>query len=184
MPELKPIYIPGYIEASIASQEFQRLWDHLDWDMIENVPRREYWQNNYNLAYTYGRGVGTRTYECKPWDDFILAVMERINTEFDFLLDCCFVNGYGDERDSLGWHADDSPEMNPAQPVLSLSFGAERDIKFRNNETREISTVRLGHGSLMIMPAGFQQTHQHKIPKGDRPCGPRVSLTYRGMVLL
>jgi hypothetical protein len=43
------------------------------------------------------------------------------------------------------------------------------------NEWRQL----LGDGSLFIMPAGMQDSHKHKIPKHDRDCGPRVSLTFR-----
>lgn len=30
-----------------------------------------------------------------------------------------------------------------------------------------------------IMPPKMQETHLHKIPKGDKPCGGRISLTFR-----
>jgi hypothetical protein len=29
------------------------------------------------------------------------------------------------------------------------------------------------------MPAGFQIDNLHKIPKNDKPCGGRISLTFR-----
>jgi alkylated DNA repair dioxygenase AlkB len=112
-----------------------------------------------------------RTYDAKPWDGWVNGIKDELNSKRGINLDCCFINGYNDEKDSLGWHADDSPEMNPDEPVVVISLGAERNIMFRNYETREIQTVRLGHGSLCIMPPGFQQTHQHKIPKGDHADG-------------
>lgn len=178
-----PIYIPNYVPIVPANINRDRLWNELDWERREGAPRREYWQNDYGLAYTYGQGAGQRTYDAKPWDDFVNEYRNRLNEEFGFKLDCCFLNGYNDEKDALGYHADDSPEMSMEQPVITLSLGAERNIMFRNNETREVTTLKLGHGSICIMPAGFQLTHQHKIPKGDRPMGPRISLTYRGMIV-
>lgn len=33
--------------------------------------------------------------------------------------------------------------------------------------------------SCFIMPAGFQDNHVHRIPKHNRPCGARISLTFR-----
>jgi alkylated DNA repair dioxygenase AlkB len=39
--------------------------------------------------------------------------------------------------------------------------------------------VLLNRGSLFIMPKGFQDTHFHRIPKHDRPCDWRISLTFR-----
>lgn len=177
------IYIDNYVPAGTADKEFDRLWHTLDWERREDAPRLEYWQNNYDLPYTYGRGAGERTYEAKPWDIFVEGTMKRLNSKFGFNLDCCFINGYRDQRDALGWHADDSPEMDPNEPVISLSLGAERDIMLRDNMTRDIERVTLGHGSVLIMPAGFQQTHQHKIPKAGREVGPRISLTYRGLLV-
>ncbi len=173
------IYIPKYV----PDDDFNRLWDTLDWERRDGAPRREYWQNDFDVPYTYGSGIGIRTYDAKPWDSFINDCRHKINDEFGFKLNCCFVNGYNDHKDSLGWHADDSPEMSMEQPVAVISLGAERNIMLRNNETKAIETVRLDSGSLLIMPAGFQLTHQHKIPKGDRPMGPRVSLTYRGLLV-
>jgi alkylated DNA repair dioxygenase AlkB len=39
--------------------------------------------------------------------------------------------------------------------------------------------IKLKEGSLFLMPIGYQDTHQHRIPKHDRPCGWRISLTFR-----
>ncbi len=179
----KPTYLAGFIPKAQADAEFERLWSDLAWERREDAPRREYWQNIYGLPYTYGRGAGERTYECRAWDEFILSTMERINAELGFAMDCCFVNGYEGKRDALGWHADNSPEMNDDQPVLSLSLGGERDIEVRDNERTSSERFRLGHGSLFIMPPGFQDTHQHRIPKAGYDVPPRISLTYRAMIV-
>ena len=123
-----------------------------------------------------------RTYLCKQWDNFILDTMNDLNKSYGWDLNCCFVNGYNDEKDSLGWHSDDSPEMSHDQPIISLSLGATRNIMTRDLETKEINTYPLENGSIFVMPKGFQLTHEHKIPKGSQPCGPRISLTYRSMI--
>lgn len=39
--------------------------------------------------------------------------------------------------------------------------------------------VKLQEGSLFIMPVGYQDMYLHRIPKHDRPCGWRISLTFR-----
>lgn len=177
---MTPNYIPGFVDRDIAGQEFDRLWTNLAWERRSDAPRREYWQNDYDLPYTYGRGAGVRTYEARPWDAMAKLWMERLNKEHGFALDCCFMNGYEDARDWLGWHADVGTD--PSQPVISLSLGGERDIEVRNNETGVTERFRLAHGSVFIMPPGFQQTHQHRIPKAGYEVAPRISLTYRGLI--
>jgi alkylated DNA repair dioxygenase AlkB len=39
--------------------------------------------------------------------------------------------------------------------------------------------IKLEDGSMFIMPPGYQDTHLHRIPKHDRPCSWRISLTFR-----
>jgi len=39
--------------------------------------------------------------------------------------------------------------------------------------------ILLEQGSVFLMPPGYQDTHFHRIPKHSRPCGPRISLTFR-----
>lgn len=39
--------------------------------------------------------------------------------------------------------------------------------------------VKLEETSLFIMPPGYQENYFHRIPKHDRPCGWRISLTFR-----
>lgn len=34
-------------------------------------------------------------------------------------------------------------------------------------------------GALFIMPGGYQDEHFHRIPKHDRECGGRISITFR-----
>lgn len=47
-----------------------------------------------------------------------------------------------------------------------------------NRQPKE-QRVSLAPGSLFVMPVGYQDTHLHRIPKHDRPCGWRISLTFR-----
>ena len=180
---VNPFYHHGFIKREEAEAQFNRLWNELDWVQMGSTPRREYWSNKYDLPYTYGSGEFARTYLAQPWDDFIKATMEQINKELSIEMDCCFVNGYEHQRQHLGWHADDSPEMNPAQPVVIISLGAEREIWFRRKDDhKNIHKVVLTHGSMFVMPAGMQQTHDHRIPKAGHVVGPRVSLTYRSLI--
>ena len=48
-----------------------------------------------------------------------------------------------------------------------------------NAKQPEEQRIKLQDGSLFLMPVGYQDTHLHRIPKHDRPCGWRISLTFR-----
>lgn len=156
----------------------------IDWEK-RDCPRWEKYYNDVSAPYTYGSGRGARTYEPSPWPAFVMSPRHNIESAFNIDYDVCFLNRYNGERDHLGWHSDDSPEMDPAYPIMVLSLGASRAIEFRVREdyTGPVSfqpySVTLESGDLLVMPAGFQQIAQHRIPKVDRKTDVRISLTFR-----
>ncbi len=172
-------YTPAFVED--ADAYFNTLWNELDWIAHADAPRREYWSNDFDAAYTYGRGAGERTYAAQPFHPLVLAVRDKLVTDIGVYFEACFLNGYNGERQSLGWHADDSPNIDHTKPIAVVSFGQKRAIQYRAIESEVIETVDLEPGSLFLMHAGMQQTHQHRIPKASFKCEPRISLTFRSL---
>jgi len=192
-----------YIQNQVndAEEAFELIWNGLPWEQRKDAPRRECWFNPYEQAYTYGSGEYARTYEAHSFEEnhasrLIKDIMDDINNQHGSSYDCCFVNGYEHGRQHLGWHADDSPEMDQDHPIATVSLGAEREIWFRQRiEWKEslnrlaapkwgvTEVLKLGHGSAAIMHGGMQRSWQHRIPKSsDTHCGARISLTYRKLV--
>lgn len=122
-------YIPNFIKD--ADKLFKALRDELSWVRIGLTPRSEYYCNDTDVPYTYGTGQFARTYEVQPYSQAILDIRAAIEAEAKTNLDVCFLNHYHDSSDQLGWHADDSPEMDDTRPIAIVSFGAEREIWFR-----------------------------------------------------
>ena len=184
--------VPSYITNFIADPDtaFARLSSELDWERRDDAPRSEYYCNDTPEPYTYGKGRGRRTYEVRPGHETILAIRHMLEAECKCSLDTCFLNRYLNQRDHLGWHADDSPEMDDARPIVSVSLGVEREIWIRPQQALSsipparadgaIQKFKLGHGSAFIMPPGFQDLFMHSIPKASFTCGERISLTFRG----
>lgn len=172
-------YISNFIPTPDAM--FARLWAELPWERRGSTPRRETYSSTLNLPYAYGTGLGVREYLPQVWHPLLLEIKEAVEAYADVKFEACFVNGYENSRDQLGWHSDNSVEMDDELPIAIISFGARREILFRemrNDETRE--SLMLDSGSLCLMRAGMQDTHEHRIPKAGYDCGPRVSLTLRG----
>lgn len=171
---------------------FDYTWANMPWEHRDGAPRLEAWFNPYKQPYTYGQGEHARTYEAHELGGlsdisaFIAWTMGLLNGKYGSSYDCCFVNGYRDGRDALGWHADDSPEMDMDHPIATVSFGATREIWFRQKDDssgQAVEKLTLRNGSAAIMHAGMQRDWQHRIPKSsEAKCGPRISLTYRRLV--
>lgn len=192
----RPLYVQDWwlTSADVDLQELLKL----PWlDLTE--ARRECFMSEVTRDYVYGSGRGQRTYTSIPFDPIVLAMMLQLNTGWgtrdigfsgmvlgpseprDYNI--CFLNRYDGKHNQLGWHSDDSPTMDHDHPIAVVSLGQPREIWWRRIGEKGIVPPEqrqlLGHGSLFVMPPGFQRTHQHRIPKGDREMGTRVSLTFR-----
>lgn len=183
------LYIPDFVPKPYEA--LARLHDELEWERRPDVPRSEYYCNDSPHPYVYGRDRGRRLYEPRPYHPVILSIREKLETVTKGPLDVCFLNMYLDQSDQLGWHADDSPEMDDARAVVSVSLGVEREIWFRPKNSPKpesgkndpnVEKLLLQNGSAAIMQPGMQDTHQHRIPRAGFQCGIRISLTFRGYV--
>lgn len=199
---IKPLYIPNWRSTSSAVKE-----GHVSYlELVETTPweqrveaRQECFMSDPTRSYTYGKNGGERTYTSVLPSRIVAAFMSMVNegepvpgipvsmSQWPARPPCsfnaCFLNRYNNERQALGWHADDSPGQDHSHPIAVFSCGQPREIWWRPKghtgpipkEWRQL----LEPGSLFIMPGGFQQTHEHRIPKGDRAMGTRISLTFR-----
>lgn len=173
-----------YIEdfASEENKLFEAMWGEFPWERREGTPRKEVFFSDTFVEYTYGKGAGIRTYCSNPFPELLVDLRARVETLSNARFDVCFANGYENNREHLGWHADDSPEVDASRPIAIVSFGAAREIWFCPvGRTAETEKLMLAPGSLCLMAPGMQATHWHRIPKAGFVCERRISLTYRGL---
>lgn len=187
MKPTTPIYVPNAI--SDAENIFNHLWHNLPWEQRE-APRKEVFFSDKGEPYTYGEGAYARTYvPHTEWDAVCKDIQRQAEDRYGCKFEALFINGYADQHNHLGWHADDSPSLDHSRPILVYSFGAARELWFKPRpprvpagEVAEVVKVLLEPGSLLEMPAGMQYLDLHRIPKHSAKCGPRVSLTFRALI--
>jgi alkylated DNA repair dioxygenase AlkB len=185
--ELDPpiTFLPGFLELETADQAFATLLAELPWERRTAemygqdvlVPRMEVWIADH--PYTYSG----RTYQPRPWTPTLVKLKKAVEAATGTKFNSALLNRYENGSDSVGWHADNEPEISGEHPIASLSLGATRRFQMRR-DAGPIQTMELGHGSLLVMHAGMQQEWKHRLPKTSKPCGPRINLTFRWMNLL
>lgn len=180
------------IHETLCAEVFKELKETIPWERRPDAPRHECWMMDHDpKPYTYGGERNARTYQPNPMPPLVKRLAKSTQLIlFDYVgnrvPEGCFANFYENEKDHLGWHADHSPMIDHTCPVVSVSFGEKRKIHFRALESADVENkimeLEMDDGSITVMPAGFQHTHQHKIVKGDRKMEGRISLTYRWLV--
>ena len=176
-----PVSLYGDLLGDRVNTVANTLWDTVPWER-RDAPRRECFFSTLGLPYTYGTGAGEWTYVPREAPSVFRELTELVENICGNRFELCFANGYESEREHLGWHADNSPEIDDNRPIAVMSFGAEREIWVKPNggSFDDVEKILLPSGSLFVMAPGMQDTHLHRIPKHGAPCGWRVSLTWRG----
>ncbi len=136
-------------------------------------PRLTAWHGD--AAYTYS-GLTMTPAPFTP-------LLEEIRASCEAATGCRFnsvlLNYYRNERDSMGMHSDDEPELGPNPAIASVSFGATRTFVLRHKRSGRTVKLDLADGSLLLMAGATQSNWSHGINKRVRPAGPRLNLTFR-----
>ena len=142
------------------------------------IPRLHQWYADAGLRYRWS-GL---TMQPEPWFDELDALRRRVAESAGARFNSVLVNFYRDGCDSMGWHADDEPELGVQPVIASLSLGVERDFVMRHrgqSGLRQKQIIKLAGGSLLVMAGNTQQFWQHALPKRRRIKAPRINLTVR-----
>lgn len=147
------------------------------WGKYYQQPRLIAWYGDAGATYRYSGTV----FDPLPWTGRLLQLKQVVESAASHIFNSVLLNYYRDERDSMGMHADDEPELGAHPVIASLSLGAERDLVFRHRYRKDLKPLKvpLHSGSLLVMSGKTQQYWKHGINKLRRSCGPRVNLTFR-----
>ena len=119
----------------------------------------------------------------EPWSPRLQQIREQLEAEAGCRFNSLLLNRYRNGNDKLHWHADDEPELDPQQPIASLSLCASRSFRLRprnpaGNGSAPI-TLELGHADLLIMDPPTQRHWLHQVPPRRRVKEECLNLTFR-----
>lgn len=147
------------------------------WGKEYPQPRLTAWYGDPGADYTYS---GLRM-QALPWSAALDKIKSDIEAKSGARFNSVLINLYRDERDSVGWHSDDEPELGATPLIASLSLGATRTFKLKSKKGHRNKPVALDltHGSLLLMGGDTQRHWSHAVEKERLPVGPRINLTFR-----
>jgi alkylated DNA repair dioxygenase AlkB len=181
LSELKLGRDPDSVLRQLIADVTWRQDNILVWGKMYSQPRLVAWYGDPGSDYTYS---GIRLIPL-PWTELLLEIRRRVETVTAASFNSVLLNYYRDNRDSMGFHSDDEPELGEKPIIASLSLGEERTfvLKHKVNKLAKPIRLRLASGSFLLMKGETQRYWKHGILKETRPCGPRVNLTFRRIAL-
>ena len=159
---------------------------HLHWQHDElmmfgkkiTTNRKVAWYGDKTYTYTYSRTTKTALL----WHPLLLPIREKTETVTNASFNACLCNFYHHGNEGMTWHSDDDKEFGLNPTIASLSFGAERTFSFRHKITKEVISIILESGSVLLMKANTQSHWVQALPKSAKIKDPRINLTFRLVV--
>ena len=179
-------YYRNVLTHNEANRYFDLLLQNILWRNDEAVifgkhivaKRKVAWYGDSDYLYTYSNTTKQALTWTKELSDLKQRVEEVTGTKFN----SCLLNLYHNGDEGIAWHSDDEKPLGENSIIASLSFGAERKFYFKHKQTKQMISVVLEHGSLLIMKDATQTNWLHSLPKSKKITRPRINLTFRTIV--
>ncbi|WP_207433979.1 alpha-ketoglutarate-dependent dioxygenase AlkB family protein [Sabulibacter ruber] len=184
LPDAEVYLLPDFIPQAAQEPLQQALEENVAWRQEKirmfgrevDQPRLTAWYADAGKAYTYS-GL---TWEPLPWLPELSALRKQLQQLTGASFNSVLLNLYRHGQDSMGWHADDEPELGQNPIIASISLGQERTFSFRHRQQKELKhQLVLPSGSLLLMAGPTQHFWHHQLPKTTKPQQPRINLTFR-----
>lgn len=178
-------YLSHLFSSPEAERLMTRLMQEIEWQHDRAVifgktiitRRQVAWYADYPYTYTYS---GT-TKMALPWVEVLKEIRLRVEAVCRTSFNSCLLNLYPSGEDGMAWHSDAERELRRNGVIASVSFGAERRFQFRHKATKELVTLWLERGSLLIMEGAVQSHWLHRLPPTSQIKASRINLTFRQM---
>lgn len=173
--------------GAFSQLDAARIREAIDWQQLTITmfgrkvaePRLSAWLGDSGLSYVYSGVERKPSAWVKPIDEIRDTVMDLCGVRMNSVLCNLYRNG----QDSMGWHADNEPELGPQPTIASVSLGGARRFRLRRTDHHAESIgLDLRHGDLLIMRGQSQRQWQHCVPKTRRAVAPRINLTFRSII--
>lgn len=178
------VYYQGSVlTKNEADYYFKQLLTKISWKADEAIifgkhiitKRKVAWYADKPFSYTYSKIIR----QALPWTEELLQLKYLIEKESGETYNSCLLNLYHDGSEGMGWHSDGEKELKKNGAIGSLSLGAARKFLFKNKKTKEVISIVLASGSLLVMRGSTQTYWLHRLPATKRILESRINLTFR-----
>ena len=117
------------------------------------------------------------------WTPELLYIKQIVEPLAGVKFNSVLLNYYRDGNDSVAWHSDNEKALGTHPTIASVTFGQVRAFDIRNKANHQLKySVKLEHGSLLLMKGDLQIAWDHRIAKSTKAIKPRLNLTFRVVI--
>ncbi len=165
---------------------FDALFSEVDWRCDQAVifgkhietKRKVAWYAEQPFEYTYSN----ITKRALVWTKNLQALKAMVEQQTGESYNSCLLNLYHNGSEGMAWHSDGETDLKENSAIASLSFGATRKFAFKHKQTKEVVSLALKAGSLLVMKGVTQKNWLHRLPPTKKVQDARINLTFRTII--
>jgi alkylated DNA repair dioxygenase AlkB len=179
-------FLVGQLSAGLvlAGESFEAVWElhpeeRPEVTIVGRAVQTPRWQKAYGKDYRFSGG----TAEADAVPPLLSPFLDWTRAEIDPRFNGVLVNWYdGNQGHYIGPHHDDTRDLVPGTPIVTISLGEERVFRFTlpgEGPPPRKKEVLLGPGSVVVIPWDTNGVWKHSVPRKARYTGRRISVTVR-----
>tara|TARA_R110000737_G_scaffold17130_1_gene34596 strand:+ start:38386 stop:38997 length:612 start_codon:yes stop_codon:yes gene_type:complete len=179
-------YYGKILEFTRSDDFYQNLMQEIEWKndiaiifgkRIE-TKRKVAWYGDLPFEYTYSNN----TKKALPWTENLRQLKNLVEQKSGESFNSCLLNLYHDGSEGMAWHSDGEKDLKKNGAIASISLGAERKFAFKHKVSKEVISLVLENGSLLVMKDETQSHWLHRLPPTKKVLYPRINLTFRTII--
>lgn len=184
LPYQGKVYLfENFIDSELSFSFYNKLLNEPTWKHDELVifgkkittKRKVAFQGNHGITYKYSNKLKISS----DWTYSVTELKSMVELFLQKSFNACLLNLYQTGKETMGWHSDNEPELDPNGVIASISFGTTRTFELKHIKYEEKISIPLKDGSLLIMDMETQQNWLHQIKKEQKNTEARINLTFR-----
>ena len=162
---------------------FRVLLSEIDWRCDQAIifgkhietKRKVAWYAEQAFTYTYSN----ITKSALPWTKNLHELKTIVEQHTNETYNSCLLNLYHSGEEGMAWHSDGETDLKKNGAIASLSLGATRKFAFKHKQSKEVVSLNLKAGSLLVMKGITQKHWLHRLPPTKKVQAARINLTFR-----
>ncbi len=180
-------YYGEIISRSDSYYFFEQLLKCIDWRADQALifgkliytKRKVAWYADTHDGQNYSYRYSGITRDSLPFTKLLFTIKSIVEDCTSETYNACLLNLYHNGEEGMAWHSDGEKELKKEGAIASLSFGAERKFSFKHKASKQVISLPLPPGSLLVMKGTTQQHWLHRLPPTKKVLSPRINLTFR-----
>lgn len=179
-------YYPNFFNRKKTAHLYQELLSKIAWENDKlmmfgkqiTTQRKVALYGDKDYAYNYSNS----SKKAVLWTPELIQLKKEVEEKCNTIFNACLLNLYHNGKETMGWHADDEPELGKNPLIASISLGADRTFSFKHKKNKQTISIVLEKGSLLLMKGETQIYWLHKLPSTRLVKTPRINLTFRNIL--